>query len=269
MQKIDSFWAELLNPATPLGAIFYAVVLAGVAWIVGRAVHLAVHRYLDDVQAEGADPTGIRFLGQLAKLGVYIVTFICYSHLVPALQHLGTAWLASVGVVSVVVGLAAQSTLSNLVSGISLVLYRPFRIGDRVQVAAPTGTEIGVVESIDLGYTTLRTADGRRLVIPNATIASQTSINLSLSQSNAPCGVAVTVAEGGDIDRARDIILEVAKSVPKIANVAGCFVTGVSSQGTVLTLSSTCADPADAAQIKSDLLENTKKRFDAAGVKIA
>jgi len=159
--------------------------------------------------------------------------------------------------------------LSNLVSGISLVLYRPFRIGDRVQVAAPTGTEIGVVQSIDLGYTTLRTADGRRLVIPNSIIASQTSINLSLGQSNAPCGVALTVAGAGDIDQARKILLEVAWAIPKIAKVDGCFVTGVSGQGTVLTVVASCADPGDVTQIKSDLLEYTRKRFDAAGVKLA
>jgi small conductance mechanosensitive channel len=269
MQNIHYLSSDLLNPATRLGEICYGLVIAGAAWLVGRAVHLAIHRYLDRAEADGADPTGIRFLGQLAKLVVYVLAFLCYCHLVPALQHLGTAWLASVGVVSVVVGLAAQSTLSNLVSGISLVLYRPFRIGDHVQVSAPTGTEIGVVESIDLGYTTLRTSDGRRLVIPNATIASQTSINLTQRQSKAPCGVVLTVAAGGDIDRARKILLDVAKAVPKIAQVEGCFVTGVSSQGTVLTLSATCADLSDVAQIKSDLLEMTKKQFDAAEVKIA
>jgi len=269
MQTLDYWLNNLLVPASPPGALFYGIIAATAAWLLGRAVHLAVHRRLDRVQADGADPTGIRFLGQLAKLMVYIVTFVCYAHVVPALQKLGTAWLASVGVVSVVVGLAAQSTLSNLVSGISLVLYRPFRIGERVQVSAPTGTEIGMVESIDLGYTTLRTVDGRRLVIPNATIASQTSINLTLSHPAVPCGVAITVTEGGDIARARQILLDVAQKVPKIAKVDGCFVTGVSAQGIVLTLSATCADPGDATQIKSDLLENAKKQFDAAEVKIA
>jgi small-conductance mechanosensitive channel len=185
------------------------------------------------------------------------------------LQKLGGAWLASVGVVSVVVGLAAQSTLSNLVAGISLVLYRPFRIGDRMQVSSPAGMEIATVESIDLGYTTMRTADGRRLVIPNATIASQTSVNLSQSHTQTPCGVAITVAQGGDIDQARKILLDVAKSAPKIAHVEGCFVTGITSGGTVLTLSATCADAGDATQIKSDLLEKAKKQFDAAEIKIA
>jgi small conductance mechanosensitive channel len=269
VQAFYKYSADASDPNTLLGKVWYAVIVMAAAWLAGRAVHIAIHRYLDRAQAEGADPTGIRFLGQLGKLIVYIIAFISYTHLVPGLQKLGGAWLASVGVVSVVVGLAAQSTLSNLVAGISLVLYRPFKIGDRVQVSAPAGPEIGMVESIDLGYTTLRTPDGRRLVMPNAIIASQTSVNLSSSHPNPPCGVALTVVAGEDIERARKILLDVTKSVPKIAKVDGCFVTGVSGQGTVLTLSANCADPGDVTQIKSDLLERTKKQFDAAGIKVA
>ncbi len=115
----------------------------------------------------------------------------------------------------------------------------------------------------------MRTADGRRLVIPNATIASQTSINLSGVLPVIPCGVALTIALGEDIGRARTIFTEVANSVPKIAKVEGCFVTGVTSAGTVLTLSAQCADPGDAPRIKSDLLENAKKQFDASNIKVA
>ena len=62
---------------------------------------------------------------------------------------------------AVVIGLAAQSTLGNLVAGVSITIYRPFRLGDTLQVTAPTGTETGCVEAISLGYTTLRTGDGR------------------------------------------------------------------------------------------------------------
>jgi len=53
---------------------------------------------------------------------------------IPVLRQLGGVWLTSVGVVSVIVGIAAQSTLGNLISGVSLLLYRPFRLGDRLQV---------------------------------------------------------------------------------------------------------------------------------------
>ena len=78
--------------------------------------------------------------------------------------------LAGVSLVSVIVGFAAQSTLGNLVAGISLVLYKPFRRGDRIQIAAPTKDEfeVGKVEDISLGYTVLRADDGREIIIANA-----------------------------------------------------------------------------------------------------
>ncbi len=68
-----------------------------------------------------------------------------YAHMIPALDRLATALLASVSVASLVFGLAARSTLSNFVAGFSLILYRPFRLGDKLQINAPGGVETGVV----------------------------------------------------------------------------------------------------------------------------
>jgi small conductance mechanosensitive channel len=263
------FFSNLLNPGTYPGAIFYAIAVIVVAWVVGRALHLAIHRYLDRAEAAGADSTSVRFLGQLAKGVIYIIAFLCYARLIPALQSLGTTWLASVGVVSVVIGLATQSTLSNLVAGISLILYRPFRIGDRIQVTTPTGPEIGVVDSIDLGYTSLCTPDGRRIVLPNSIITNQTNINFSRNKSHVLWEVAITVPAGNDIDRVREILLESAKALPKVTKINGCFVTSISGKGTVLTLSTMCMDPGDIASIKSDLLESVKKKLDAEKIQIA
>jgi len=260
---------DLMDPGTWLGAAILALIFFLVATMIGRAVRLAIHRYLDKTEREGADPTGIRFLGHFANAGVYIFAFLIYSHLVPALQHLGTAWLTSMGVLSVVVGLAAQSTLGNLISGISLVLYRPFKLGDRIQVPGPTGTEIGTVESINLGYTVLRAADDRRLVIPNSTMASQTSINLSLVRKGAPCNLTIILASTTDSAPARKILTDLAKAHPKTIAVDGCNVTALSGSGTTLTLNVWCADPDTAVLLKSDLLEAAKKQFDAAGIKIA
>src|SRR5271157_685892 len=215
MEISDKFWdfvLALLNPGTRLGAVFFTLVFIFGAWLIGRAVRLAVHRYLDKTERAGADPTGIRFLGHLANVGVYVFAFLIYSHIVPALQHLGTAWLTSMGVLSVVVGLAAQSTLGNFISGISLVLYRPFKLGDQLQVSVPTGTETGTVESINLGYTVLRAADERRLVIPNSTMASQTTVNLSLTRKGAPCALTIILAPTTDPAPARKILTDLAKA---------------------------------------------------------
>lgn len=269
LQNPRTWLQDLSDPGTWLGAILLALIFVVLAMLAGRAVRLAINRHLDKTERAGADPTGIRFLGHLANVGVYIFAFLIYSHIVPSLQRLGTAWLTSMGVLSVVLGLAAQSTLGNLISGISLVLYRPFKLGDRLQVPVPTGTETGTVESINLGYTVLRTADERRLVIPNSTMAGQASINLSLARKGAPCALTIILAPATDPAPARKILTDLAKAHPKTIAIDGCNVTALSGSGTTLTLNVWCANPDTAALLKSDLLEAAKKQFDAAGIKIA
>ena len=256
----------LLDPGTVLGALFYALVVIALAWLVGSIFNVIIHRSLDRAEAAGSDSTSIRFLGQLTRVVVYILAFALYAYVVPSLHTLGTAWLASVGLFSVVIGLATQSTLSNLIAGISVILYRPFRIGERIQVTTPAGPEIGLVESIDLGYTTLRAPDGRRVVLPNSLVASQTNINFSRNSARVLLEVSITVPEGKDIDAVRKILLESAKKVQKITKVNGCFLTNISKDGAALMLSVMCLDPGDLASIKSDLLEDIKKQLDAAHI---
>lgn len=257
---------SIFNPTTLLGAVFYAVIVIVLAWLFGSFLNLVIHRYLDRAEAAGADSTSVRFLGQLGRVVVYILAFTLYAYLVPPLHDLGTAWLASVGLFSVVIGLATQSTLSNLIAGISLILYRPFRIGDRIQVSTPAGAQIGVVESIDLGYTTLRAPDGRRVVLPNSIVASQPNINFSRNAARMLIELSLTVQIDSDIDRAREIFLAAAKTVTKIPKVNGCFITNISKEGTTLMLSVMCLDPSDVTGIKSDLLEEIKKQLDTAGI---
>lgn len=259
---------NLADPNSWVGAILLGLILLVAASLTGRAVRMAVHRYLDKTASAGADPTGIRFLGKLGNVLVYILAFLVYTHLVPPLEHLGTALLTSMGVLSVVVGLATQSTLGNLISGVSLVLYRPFRLGDRLQVAGPKGMETGVVESINLGTTVLRTADDRRLVIPNNTMSSQIIINLSATRKGAPCSFSINIAADADAAAARRILTDLAKAHPRTVAVDECSVTALSAAGMTVTLTAWCADDDAAAQLKSDLLESVKKKFDAAGIKL-
>jgi small-conductance mechanosensitive channel len=179
LEQIKS--GALTDPKSLSGAILYALVFLFLAWLFGRASHLAVQRLFAKDTHNRVDRTAVKFLAQLARFAVYIFAFISYAHLVPALAGLGTAWLASAGILSVIIGLAAQNTLGNLVAGISLLLYRPFNVGDHLQITAPTGLESGFVESINLGYTLLKTDDNRRVVVPNSLMASQTHINLTRS----------------------------------------------------------------------------------------
>jgi hypothetical protein len=76
----------LTNPNTLWGAILYGLVFLFLAWLFGRALHLAVQRLLAKDAHNHVDRTAVKFLAQLARFGVYIFAFISYAHLVPALE---------------------------------------------------------------------------------------------------------------------------------------------------------------------------------------
>jgi small conductance mechanosensitive channel len=140
---------SILNPDSLWGALIYLAVFVPVALLMSRILRAGVHASM--TRKGHFDRTTINFLQQFGSVFIWVVVLILYAHLIPMLRSMGTALLAGAGVVSVVIGLAAQSTLGNLVAGISIAIYRPFRLGDTLQVTAPTGTDIGVVELISLG----------------------------------------------------------------------------------------------------------------------
>ncbi|HXH01970.1 MAG TPA: mechanosensitive ion channel family protein [Candidatus Competibacteraceae bacterium] len=165
---------DLLGPETLVGAVLWGVVFVGLATILAAVVRRAARR----VEPKLSDVTGLRFVSAFAQALVYLVGFVLYAHLVPGLRALGTALLAGVSVGSIVLGLAAQSTLSNLVAGLSLVLYRPIRVGDKVQLDSPKGLVTATVELVSLGYTLLRDAEGHEIIVPNSVMMSSVVIRL-------------------------------------------------------------------------------------------
>ena len=161
-------FVDFINPATLPGAIVYAVLFLALAFLTSRLVHILVQRSMK----RASDPTGFNFVDQLLRVVIYIIMGILYAQLVPPLRSFGTALLASVSIVSIIIGLAAQSTLSNLIAGFALLLYRPFRVGDQVQLMTPRGVMTATVETLMLGYTFLRDAEDNQIIVPNSMIGS-------------------------------------------------------------------------------------------------
>ncbi len=233
---------------------FRAAGLAHVADIARRRARL------DDAQGP-LDRTTISFLQQFGTVLVWVVVLILYAHLIPMLRSMGTALLTGAGVVSVVIGLAAQSTLGNLVAGISIAIYRPFRLGDTLQVTAPTGTDIGVVELISLGYTTLRAPDGHMIVLPNAIAASQVTINLNTNYAPWPITITIRLSRDADIEAARHLALSVAAEIAGEAAVVGCFLTKIDAAAITLELRFKAADAASRDSVRSKMLTALPVRF--------
>jgi small-conductance mechanosensitive channel len=172
------FRGEFADPNTWPGTFFYGIVFFVAALIASHGLRLAVNHLVERHGGEDIDLTSVTFFAQVVRVGIYLAAAVLYAGLIPQLHSLGTALLAGVSIASIVVGLAAQTTLGNLIAGFTVVLYKPFRVGDWLRVSAPGGVEVGKVERLTLGYTILRGDDERTIVVPNNIMASQITVNL-------------------------------------------------------------------------------------------
>jgi small conductance mechanosensitive channel len=252
---------EYLKPDTSIGAIAYLLMFILAALLLSRTLRAAVHAAM--TRSGHIDRTTISFLQQMGSAMIWVVVLILYAHLIPVLRSMGTALLAGASVASVVIGLAAQSTLGNLVAGVSITIYRPFRLGDTLQVTAPTGTEIGVVELISLGYTTLRAQDGHLIVLPNSIAASQVTLNLSDTFAPGSFAISIRLGREADLEAARRLAVEVARDHVGEQAVKGCYLTKVDGDAVTLDLRLSAPDAAARDALRSTLMGVLAQRFDA------
>jgi small conductance mechanosensitive channel len=250
---------SFLGPGTLVGALIYLVLFILGASILSRGLSVAVHEAMS--RRDNLDRTTITFVQQLASALIWVLALILYAHLIPALRAMGTALLAGASVASVVIGLAAQSTLGNLVAGVAITIYRPFRLGDTLQVTAPSGTEIGEVHTISLGYTTLRTWDGRLVVLPNSVAASQVTINLSANPTPFPMKVEIGIGRDADIDAACSRALALAGDALGPQAVGSCVLTRIDGTMAQLELRFRIDDDKGIAATRSKLLSRLAAGF--------
>lgn len=248
-----------VKPDTLVGALAYLVIFVIVAMVLSRILRGAVHASM--TRKGHIDRTTISFLQQMGTALIWVIMLILYAHLIPVLRSMGTALLAGASVASVVIGLAAQSTLGNLVAGVSITIYRPFRLGDTLQVAAPAGTDIGVVELISLGYTTLRAPDGRLIVLPNSIAASQVTVNLNATFAPWPITITMRLSKDADLEAARQLAIGVGTESAGEKTVVGCFLTKIDAAAITLELRLMAPDAAGRDALRSNLLAKLSQRF--------
>jgi small conductance mechanosensitive channel len=250
---------SVFKPDTLIGAAVYLVLFVLLAMLFSRVLRSAVHAAM--ARQGHIDRTTMSFLQQFGSALIWVIMLILYAHLIPMLRAMGNALLAGASVASVVIGLAAQSTLGNLVAGISITIYKPFRLGDTLQVATPTGTEVGVVELISLGYTTLRAPDGRFVVLPNSVAASQVVLNLNTTYSPWMTSILIHVDRDANLEAARTLALAVATETVGEKGVRGCYLTKVEASFAELELRFQVADAASRASTRATLIARLAERF--------
>jgi small-conductance mechanosensitive channel len=156
----------------------------------------AVSRWAARAHLNPAVDTRVRFVRRLITLGICLVGVLFALSEFEGLNKLAAGLLASGAIVAGIVGFAARQTLANLIAGVMLTIAQPVRIGDQVTIQ----DQAGVVEDVRLNYTVLRTADGRRLLIPNERLASEVLQNDTILDDRVRPEASVWLPPAADTD---------------------------------------------------------------------
>ena len=240
--------ALLLSYAVNIVAAL-AIIIVGL--IIARMISNAVNRLMI---SRKIDATVADFLSALVRYGIIAFTLIA------ALGRVGVqtaSVIAVLGAAGLAVGLALQGSLSNLAAGVLLVMFRPFRAGEYVDLGGVAGT----VLSVQIFSTTMRTADGKIIVIPNGKIIAGNIINFSREPVRRNEFI-IGVAYDSDIDQVKQILTNIIQSEDREMTVR-LNELGASSINFVVRVWS---NSGDLQNVYWDVLERIKREFDAAGI---
>ena len=245
--------ALLLSYAVNIVAAL-AIIIVGL--IVARIVSNTVNRLM---RARHIDATVADFLSALVRYAVIAFTLIA------ALGRVGVqtaSVIAVLGAAGLAVGLALQGSLSNLAAGVLLVVFRPFRAGEYVDLGGIAGT----VLNVQIFSTTLRSADGKIVVVPNGKIIAGNIINFSREPVRRNEFI-IGVAYDADIDKVKQLLTNIIESDERILKDREMTVRlnelGASSVNYVVRVWSKSSD---LQSVYWDVLERIKRDFDANGI---
>lgn len=239
-----------------------------------RILNAFIH---NSVKTLKADPTNFYFLKNSITFIIFISAFIFIFVKIPFLKELGTAMFAGAGIIGIVVGFASQKAVSNVISGVFLLMFKPFRVGDIIQVS---GQRKGVVEEITLWHTLIKDYENRRIIIPNNSMGESTLVNSTIVDEKVRRFIEMGISYDSDIDKAMKIMLEEAGSHPSFLDIrnpeqirAGdpaipIQVIELGDSSVVIRAWVWAGDNDKAFKMNNDLLKSLKARFETEGIEI-
>jgi len=237
-----------------IAALLFAATMLAAKWAAS-----ATRRLLSRTRAFRHDPTVLSFAVQVVRVVVIIIGMIA------VLQRLGvqtTSIIAVLGAASLAVGLALQGTLSNVAAGVMLLVLRPYRVGDVVNLAG----NIGSVQRLDLFTTQLSNGNNVKIVVPNSKVLGDVILNLS-GQKTRRIEIMFGVGYGDNLNTARQTLEAAATAHPKVLPdpAAWAGVTALRDSSVEISLHAWVLSE-DHFQTQADLFQAGKEALDAAGI---
>jgi MscS family membrane protein len=208
LQFLAPLSKALLSNLIVAGAL---VTLAAAAWFgIDLAVVEFTHRMADQGREQELDPA-VTLVKRIARV---VLIFIALSALLSLFGINMTAFAALLGITGLAFSLAARDTIADAIAGVIILVDQPFRVGDRIEIAA--ANTWGDVTDIGLRTTRILTRDNRMVIIPNNLIAKNEIINYTYPDPNYRIETHVGVAYHTDIERARQVMRDAVRTVPTV-----------------------------------------------------
>lgn len=268
-QYIDEIW----HLPILVGAIILVTIIVGS--ITTRIINAMIKRNLE--AEDNADITNLVFFKRSVIVLIYLTGTSFAIYMIPQLRVIATSLLAGAGLFAIAIGFASQAALANVIGGLFIVMFKPYKIGDRIQVRTDLS---GVVEDINLRHTVIRNFENKRIIIPNSVISNEVVVNSNYEDNKICKWIDIGISYDSDVDLAKEIMKdEVLKHPLSVDNrteeqieegeeIVPVRVIMMGDSSVNLRAWSWAENPPDAFVMGCDLIESIKKRFDKEGIEI-
>lgn len=187
----------------------FNLLVALVIFYIGRWLALGAARLVSKaLLLRKVDKAVVSFLSSIVYAGALIAVALI------ALSHLGvqtTSFIAILGAAGLAIALALQGSLSNFASGVLIIIFRPFKAGDMVDVAGISG----VVQRVDIFQTIFKTGDNKKIIVPNSQITGGAIINYS-AEARRRIDLVIGISYDSDLRQAKQILEEILSADSRI-----------------------------------------------------
>jgi small conductance mechanosensitive channel len=235
-----------------------AIAILIIGWWIAKLIRKALVKVMTRKEIDGLL---ISFTSNIVYLALVAFVFIA------ALGELGvqtTSFIAIIGAAGLAIGLSLQGSLSNFASGVMIIFFRPFKVGDFVEA----GGISGIVEGIQIFSTQMRTGDNKSIIIPNSSITSSTITNYS-AKSERRVDMTFGIGYDDDIRKAKQILEDILSADDRILkDPAPVIAVGALADSSVNILVRPWVKTEDYWAVFWDLTEKVKLRFDEENISI-
>ena len=186
--------------------ILYILIVFIISFFATKILRFILKRRLKKKLKDMEDSeTGINFFKNSIKFFVYTSSFLVIMISIPSFRDKASYIFSGAGILAAIIGFAAQSAISNLIAGVFIVIFKPFRVGDFIKLDT---NRMGVVQDITMRHTVINNFENKRLIIPNSMISTESVFNHTIEDSKILTFNSFKIGLKADIDKAKKIIEE-------------------------------------------------------------